>query len=134
MTAEGLPSAKYHLSPFFYSFSTVSCLSPSFWLLMKFTQLIPPFLRNKYLVSLSLFAIWMLFFDKNDFFTQLQRKKDLYEIEESKSYFAQKIDDSKKFSRDMQNNAAAIEKFAREKYHMKRENEDLFLVRAAGSK
>jgi cell division protein FtsB len=74
------------------------------------------------------------FFDKNDFFTQLQRKKDLYEIEESKSYFAQKIDDSKKFSRDMQNNAAAIEKFAREKYHMKRENEDLFLVRAAGSK
>jgi cell division protein FtsB len=101
---------------------------------MNLAQLIPPFLRNKYLVSLALFAIWMLFFDKNDFFTQLQRKKDLYEIEESKSYFAQKIDDSKKFSRDMQNNAAAIEKFAREKYHMKRENEDLFLVRAAGSK
>jgi cell division protein FtsB len=134
MTAEGLPSAKYHLSPFFYSFRAVYFLPLSFWLLMKFTQLIPPFLRNKYLVSLSLFAIWMLFFDKNDFFTQLQRKKDLYEIEESKSYFAQKIDDSKKFSRDMQNNAAAIEKFAREKYHMKRENEDLFLVRAAGSK
>jgi cell division protein FtsB len=101
---------------------------------MKFPQLFPPFLRNKYLVTLSLFAIWMLFFDKNDFFTQLQRKKDLAEIEESKSYFAQKIDESKKFSRDMQNNAAAVEKFAREKYHMKRENEDLFLIQAPESK
>jgi cell division protein FtsB len=54
----------------------------------------------------------------------------LREIEESKAYFSQKITESKKFSQDIQSNAAAIEKFAREKYLMKRENEDLFLVQS----
>ena len=85
-------------------------------------------LRNKYLLSLACFAIWMLFFDRNDFFVQLERRRNLQEIEESKAYFAQKIAESKRFTHDIQTNAAAIEKFAREKYHMKRENEDLFLI------
>ncbi len=95
---------------------------------MKLIRHIPPFLRNKYLLTFSVFAVWMLFFDRNDLFTQLGRKSDLREIEESKEYFTQKITESKKFSREIQSDAAAIEKFAREKYLMKRENEDLFLI------
>lgn len=95
---------------------------------MKIFRFIPSFLRNKYLLTLSVFAVWMVFFDKNDLFTQLERSNNLAEIEESKAYFSQKIAESKKFSQDIQSNAAAIEKFAREKYLMKRENEDLFLV------
>jgi cell division protein FtsB len=58
----------------------------------------------------------------------MERSSNLREIEESKTYFSEKIAESKKFSQDIQSNAAAIEKFAREKYLMKRENEDLFLV------
>lgn len=97
---------------------------------MKLLHHIPSFLRNKYLLSLTVFAVWMVFFDKNDFFTQLERNRNLAEIERSKDYYEQKITESRKFSRDIQSNAAAIEKFAREKYLMKRENEDLFLVQS----
>ncbi len=95
---------------------------------MKFIRRIPPVLRNKFLLASVFFAVWMLFFDKNDVFSLLQRRRDLAEIEESKAYFAQKIAENKKFSMDIQSDAAAIEKFARERYHMKRENEDLFLI------
>ena len=101
---------------------------------MNFLSFIPSFLRNKYLLTLSVFAVWMLFFDKNDVFTQLQRSNELAEIEDNKDYFSQKIEESKKFSRDIQSNAAAIEKFARERYHMKRENEDLFIIVPPGEK
>ncbi|HEU4902966.1 MAG TPA: septum formation initiator family protein [Flavisolibacter sp.] len=95
---------------------------------MKLVHHIPPVLRNKYLLTVSVFVVWMIFFDKNDLFTQLERNRNLKEIEKSKDYYAQKIAESKKFSQDIQSNAAAIEKFAREKYLMKRENEDLFLI------
>lgn len=101
---------------------------------MKFVRLLSSILRNKYLLTLSVFVVWMLFFDRNDVFTQMQRRKEFNEIEESKAYFSQKITESKEFSKDIQSNAAAIEKFAREKYHMKRDNEDLFLVQTPDNK
>lgn len=97
---------------------------------MKFFRLLAAILRNKYLLTFTVFAGWMLFFDKNDVFTLMQRRRELAEIEEGKAYFAQKIGESKKFSKDIQSDAAAIEKFARERYHMKRENEDLFLIQS----
>ncbi|WP_121352480.1 FtsB family cell division protein [Flavisolibacter nicotianae] len=99
---------------------------------MKLIRRIPPFFRNKYLLTLAGFVVWILFFDKNDLFTQMERNRNLREIEKSKEYYTKKIEESKKFSEDIQSNAAAIEKFAREKYLMKRENEDLFLVQKTG--
>lgn len=95
---------------------------------MKLLRQIPSFIFNKYFLATSLFAVWMLFFDRNDVFTQLNRKNDLSQIEESKAYFSQKIAEGKKFSLDMRSNADAVEKFVREKYLMKRDNEDLFLI------
>jgi cell division protein DivIC len=85
-------------------------------------------LRNKYLLTLTAFVIWMLFFDRNDVFTQLQWKRELREIRQSKEYYAQRIAEDRKFSQELQFNAAAIERYAREKYLMKRDNEDLFLI------
>jgi cell division protein FtsB len=95
---------------------------------MSILSHIPSFLRNKYLLASAGFVVWMLFFDRNDLFTQLERKKDLRQIKASEQYFAQRITEDRKFSKDLQFNASAIEKYAREKYLMKRDNEDLFLV------
>lgn len=95
---------------------------------MKFIRHIPPFIYNKYFLAVSLFVVWMLFFDRNDFFTLMERKKELTQMEQSKEYFAQKIAEGKKFTLDMRSNAGAVEKFVREKYLMKRDNEDLFLI------
>ena len=85
-------------------------------------------LRNKYLLAASAFVVWMLFFDRNDFFTQMDRKKELRDLQESKQYFLDQIVQERKFSDELKNNPAAIEKFAREQYKMKRDNEDLFLI------
>ena len=68
------------------------------------------------------------FFDRNDVFTQAQRRSELNELRESKQYFEKQIAENKKFSNDLQFNASAIEKYAREKYLMKRDNEDLFII------
>ena len=70
----------------------------------------------------------MLFFDHNDMFTQLERRSDLNELKQSKQYYEKQIAENRKFSNDLQFNASAIEKYAREKYMMKRDNEDLFII------
>ena len=86
------------------------------------------FLRNKYFLALTCFVVWMLFFDRDDVFTQLERKRELTRINESKAYFSKQIKEDRNFSKDLQFNASAIEKLTREKYLMKRDNEDLFLI------
>ena len=95
---------------------------------MSLIHRIPPFIRNKYFLATAFFVTWLLFFDHHDLFTQLERRRELNEIRKSKEYFAKQIEENKKFSNDLQFNAAAIEKYAREKYLMKRDNEDLFLI------
>ena len=99
---------------------------------MKFLSHIPSFLYNKFLLATIFFAVWMLFFDKNDFFIQMDRKRELKDLEESKTFFQEQIAAERKFSEELKNNPAAIEKFAREQYKMKRDGEDLFLIQPAG--
>jgi cell division protein FtsB len=86
------------------------------------------FLRNKFLLAATAFVVWMLFFDRNDVFTQMERKSELNVLRQSKQYFEKQIAENRSFSKDLQFNASAIEKYAREKYLMKRDNEDLFII------
>jgi cell division protein FtsB len=95
---------------------------------MKLLNRVPSFLFNKFLLATAGFVIWMLFFDRNDIFTQMERKKELNGIRASKQYFEKQIAENRKFSKDLQFNASAIERYAREKYLMKRDNEDLFII------
>ena len=95
---------------------------------MKLLSRTLSFLRNKFLLSTAAFVVWMLFFDRNDMFTQMQRRSELNELKQSKAYFEKQIAENRKFSNDLQFNAQAIEKYARERYLMKRDNEDLFII------
>src|SRR5689334_1217506 len=95
---------------------------------MKLFRHIPSFLRNKYALSSIAFVVWMLFFDRNDVFTQMERRSELNELKQSKAYFEKQIAENRKFSKDLQFNASATEKYAREHYMMKRDNEDLFII------
>ena len=90
-------------------------------------------LRNKYLVATIAFIVWMVFFDKNDFFEQQDRRQHLQKLEDSKRYFTEEILKERKFSEELKNNPAVIEKIAREKYLMKRDNEDVFIIQPAQS-
>ena len=84
--------------------------------------------KNKYLIATVLFAVIILFTDHNNIFEQLKRNGELSELQAKKAYYLQEIEQTKKALSDLRNNPAAIEKFARENYMMKRDNEDIFIT------
>ncbi|HYK44640.1 MAG TPA: septum formation initiator family protein [Parafilimonas sp.] len=88
-------------------------------------------LRNKYIAALTGFVILMLFIDHNDIFVQLDRRRQLNELLASKRFYEQQIAQTKKNLSDLQNNSAALERYAREKYLLKKDNEDVFVVSSA---
>lgn len=94
---------------------------------MKLLDLFFGFLKNKYLIAITVFAVWMVFFDRNDFLTQLDRYKKLKELKGSNSYYAQEISGAQLELEKRKTDPAAYERVGREKYYMKRENEDVFL-------
>ncbi|MDE3144839.1 MAG: septum formation initiator family protein [Bacteroidota bacterium] len=87
-------------------------------------------LLNKYVLAISFFIVWMLFFDQRDIFYVREQKQKLKELENKKNYYRQEIEKAKKDLTDLQHNPAALEKFAREHYMMKKEGEDIFVVDA----
>ncbi|MGI8598325.1 MAG: FtsB family cell division protein [Chitinophagaceae bacterium] len=80
------------------------------------------------MIAAIAFVVWMLFFDRNDFFQQQQRRTELRQLKEGKQYFQEQIEQEQQLADELKNNPASIEKFAREKYLMKKDNEDLFLI------
>lgn len=70
----------------------------------------------------------MFFFDKNDVITQLNRRRELKELQLSKEYYTTQIRLESKELEQLKTNPAVLEKYAREKYLMKRENEELFVI------
>lgn len=89
---------------------------------------IPSWLKNKYLISLLVFGLVILFFDKNDLFTQANRRQQLRDLEESKAHYTREIEAERKELEQLKSNPAKLEQYAREKHLMKKDNEDLFLV------
>lgn len=89
---------------------------------------IPSWIKNRYVLTVFAFVLWVLFFDRNDLFTQMERARDLRSLEKSKKYYTGQIEDSRKELDQMSNNPAALEKFAREKYRMKKDNEDEYEI------
>lgn len=85
-------------------------------------------LRNKYLLAITIFLAWLLFFDSRDIFSQIEKKAELNSLLETKRFYEEEITKAKTQLSDIQSNTAALEKIAREKYKMKKANEDLFLV------
>jgi cell division protein DivIC len=85
-------------------------------------------LRNKYIISLTAFIVLMLFIDHNDIFVQMDRQRQLKTLMTSKQFYQQQIEQTRKNLADLQNNSAALEKYAREKFFLKRDNEDVFVT------
>lgn len=85
-------------------------------------------LTNKYLLASVFFIVWMLFFDQRDVFQQRDRQADLKKLEAKKQYYVQEIAKTKKELEDLQTNPAALEKFAREHYLMKKDGEDIYII------
>lgn len=72
--------------------------------------------------------VWMLFFDMNDIFTQMRMYRELAHLADEKKYYVQKLNEVEKERMEVMGNKKLIEKFAREKYLMKRPNEEIFVI------
>lgn len=86
------------------------------------------FLGNKYLLSGLLFLIWMFFFNEKDLISEYKRRVKLNELQKSEQHLIDVIKDTRQELGQLKNNAQTIEKYAREKYLMKKDNEDLFIL------
>ena len=85
---------------------------------------IPAPIRNRYFLVLAFFCFWMIFFDKHDIVTQYRLQDTLNRLEIDRVYYKDKIEEAKKDMKDIEKNK---EKFAREHYYMKKDNEDVFI-------
>lgn len=83
---------------------------------------------NKYLISGIAFVVWMLFFDRNDLTLQVHRVRELNKLEQNEKNMALRIMNTKKELDLLKTNPETLEKYAREKYMMKKDNEDLYIV------
>jgi len=91
---------------------------------------IPSWLKNKYVLTALFFGVWVLFIDDRDFITtHFRHVKELHKLEARKVYFEDQILTVRKELDQLKSNPATLEKYAREKYLMKRGNEDLFVVK-----
>lgn len=85
-------------------------------------------LKNKYLITLMGILVWLMFFDKNDIVSQIDLTKKLHQLEDEKKYFIDEIAKSKSDMIELETNPKNLERFAREKYLMKKDNEDIFVI------
>lgn len=85
------------------------------------------FIKNKYFLTVLGLLVWLVFFDKNDVFTQYELIQKCKKLEKEKQYYISEIEHNIANLSDLQNNKKSLETFSREKYLMKKENEDIYV-------
>jgi cell division protein FtsB len=98
---------------------------------MKMFSSLPGWLRNKYFLSSVAFLVFVSFFDDRDLVSNYQHSKQLRELEKSAEYYRQEIQKTQTELNQLKTDAATLEKYAREKYLMKRDNEDIYVIKPA---
>jgi len=88
-------------------------------------KVLSPF-RNIFILVTIIFIIWMLFFDANSWLIHKELNKEIDALNTKKEFYEQEINTDEKEIKVLQT-ADGIEKYAREKYNMKKENEDIYI-------
>lgn len=97
-------------------------------MLKAYWDKVPKWLKNRYSLTLIAFTVWMLFFDSNDAFMLYKLDSELQQIRSEKEYFEERIETTKADLDNLLNDNQKLEKFAREKYLMKNNDEDIFVI------
>ncbi len=98
---------------------------------MKVIRILVFIVSSRYLLAITAFAIWITFFDESNLFVQRQRTKELNDLNKKIEYYRGQVDQTKQELNDLQNDPVILEKYAREKYFMKKDNEDVFVIDSA---
>jgi len=84
--------------------------------------------KNKFFLITVAFLVWMIFFDKNDLFSQYQYHQQLSKLKQERDFYKKETAKVAKDLDELTSNPQKLEKFAREKYLMKKANEDVFVI------
>lgn len=84
--------------------------------------------KNKYVIAGLVFAVWMLFFDRHDLTTQYDYYGQLKSLESEQQFYETEVAELSQRLHDLDGNLEEIERIAREKYQMKRDNEDIYII------
>ncbi|WP_369048918.1 septum formation initiator family protein [Tenacibaculum sp. UWU-22] len=80
-----------------------------------------------YIVSIIVFIIWMTFIDKNSYLVHQEYNTEISDLEKSIEFYQKKINEDNLTIKKLQD-SLELERYAREKYLMKKENEDVYLI------
>ncbi len=94
----------------------------------KFIDRIPPLLRNKYILTITIFLIWIVLLDSNNLISRRKEMKNLKKLRADREYYVQRIEEDKRKLHELKTDDLNLEKFAREQYRMKKTDEDLYIV------
>lgn len=89
---------------------------------------VPKFFLNKFVFTFFIFAVWIVFFDQNNMFVQYHRLHDLRESKSKKAYYDAETEKLQAQLAQLLTDKKSVEKFAREKYYMKKPDEDVFVI------
>lgn len=95
---------------------------------MRLLNFMPNWLKNKYFLTGLGFLVWITFFDDRDLLTNFHHRQELRELEKSRDHYSKLIQETREELDQLKQDPATLEKYAREKYRMKKENEDLFII------
>ena len=94
----------------------------------KIAEKIPPAFRNKYLLTILIFLIWILLFDSNNLVARYRDLRELQKLRKEKEYYQERIEEDGKKLHELKTSNHNLEKFAREQYLMKKPDEDLYII------
>ena len=94
----------------------------------KIIDKIPPAFRNKYILTIIIFLIWLILFDSNNLISRYKELNQLHKLKRDKEYFSKRIEADKKKLHELKTDNDNLEKFAREQYRMKKADEDLYII------
>ena len=97
--------------------------------LRNIINLLPKPIRNKYVITSFLFIFWILFLDEYNLINQNKRNIENDKLKEKKEFLSSEIKKDSTELSNLKNDSSKQEKFAREKFKMKKDNEDLFIIR-----
>ena len=90
--------------------------------------MIEKLIRWRYRLLLGFFGMWMILFDSNNVFYRLEIHNEIAELEEQEAYYTEEIKKARTEREHLFGDLRNLERFAREHYLMKKDNEDLFIT------
>ncbi|HLN54895.1 MAG TPA: hypothetical protein VK207_02820 [Bacteroidales bacterium] len=95
---------------------------------LKIADKVPPVLRNKYILTIAIFVVWVVLFDSNNLVARLKEMRELRKLKSEKEYYTNRIETDRRKLKELKTDNQNLEKFAREQYRMKKADEDLYII------